>query len=399
MLININDASVLLKVSLSTLRRWDSDGKLKSIRVQNSHRKYDSKDIVYILKNNMDTQVKLKKFKFIDLFAGVWWFHHAFSNLWGECVSAVEFDKNCRITYELNYYNNNKELFDKWLFFEDIREVDEKRIPNHDILCGGFPCQAFSIAWYQKWFSDERGNLFFDIERIIKEKNPSVIFLENVKNLASHDGWRTFGVILQRLKEQGYFIRYKVLNSYEYGDVPQNRERVYIVGFKDWKAYERFEFPKPQKLTKKMRDILEDDVDLSFYYNDKPLFGKLVWEMKNWDTAYQWRRQYVRENKKNLIPTLTANMGTGGHNVPLILDTKGIRKLTPRECFSAQGYPESFKLPKIANSQLYKQAGNSVSVPVLQRIGENILFALGLVWEKHRHFELVSDATEIPLMA
>ena len=165
----------------------------------------------------------------------------------------------------------------------------------------------------------------------------------------------------------------------QYGNVPQNRERIYIIGFLDENAFKKFEFPKKISLTKTIHDCLETEVDKKYFYNDKPLFERIKKDITKKDTVYQWRRQYVRENKKNLIPTLTANMGTGGHNVPLILDTKGIRKLTPRECFSAQGYPESFKLPKIANSQLYKQAGNSVSVPVLQRIGENILFALGLV--------------------
>lgn len=258
-----------------------------------------------------------RKFTFGDLFAWVWWFHQALSNLWGKCVSAVEIDKNCRITYECNYYKDNPEMFDNGYFYEDIRKVDENTFPDCNILCWGFPCQAFSIAWHQKWFNDPRWNLFFDVVRLIQAKNPKVIFLENVKNLVSHDNGNTFRIILDYLENLWYFMKYKVLNSYEYGDVPQNRERIYMVGFKDKNAYELFEFPKPIKLTKKMRDILENNVDLSYYYNGKPLYEKLVNDMTNWDTAYQWRRQYVRENKKNLIPTLTANMGTGGHNVPL----------------------------------------------------------------------------------
>lgn len=369
-----NDVLILLNISITTLDQWELEGKIMYYEEWNNEKQYNSFDIVKILKYN---QKQEKSFKFIDLFSWVWGFHLVFNNLWGECVSAVEFDKNCRITYELNFYNESKEMFDSWCFFEDIRTVNEKKIPNHNILCGWFPCQAFSIAWFQKGFEDDRGNLFFDIERIIKEKKPEVIFLENVKNLTTHDKWKTFWTIIDRLEKQWYFIKHKVLNSCEYWDIPQNRERIYIVWFRDRQAYDKFEFPKPIKLTKKIWDIFEKwNIDKCFYYNNKPMFSILEKEIKNSDTVYQWRRQYVRENKKNLVPTLTANMWTWGHNVPLVLTKDWIRKLTPRECFNAQGFPKSFKLPKISNSQLYKQAGNSVSVPVLQRIWENILLAL-----------------------
>ncbi|MHA8263695.1 DNA (cytosine-5-)-methyltransferase, partial [Lactobacillaceae bacterium Melli_B3] len=174
----------------------------------------------------------------------------------------------------------------------------------------------------------------------------------------------------------------KVLNSKNYGNIPQNRERIYIVGFKDEEVYNSFDFPKPIELETTLNDVIDfgDNVDEKYYYRDgkQTFYNQLEDEVTSQKTVYQWRRQYVRANKSGVIPTLTANMGTGGHNVPLILtDDHQIRKLTPKETFNAQGYPKSFKLPEdVANGQLYKQAGNSVSVPVINRIAENIVSAL-----------------------
>jgi DNA (cytosine-5)-methyltransferase 1 len=162
----------------------------------------------------------------------------------------------------------------------------------------------------------------------------------------------------------------------EYGNVPQNRERIYIVGFKDKKYIDKFEFPDKVKLTNKITDILEDNVDEKYYYNGKPLYEKLKNDVKEFGKVYQWRRQYVRENKKGVSPTLTANMGMGGHNVPIIKDKKGIRKLTPKECSLIQGFPKDFKLPKISDSALYKQFGNSVSVPVLEAVAKKMMEAM-----------------------
>lgn len=320
-----------------------------------------------------------KKFTFIDLFSWIWWFHIALKNIWWECVSACEIDNSARITYEYNFNNWNKEnFFNKWLFFEDITKLKWDEFPNHNILCWGFPCQAFSIAWYRKWFEDERWNLFFDVSRIIKEKKPDVIFLENVKNLKSHDNWKTFETILDTLSHLWYFVKYDILNTYEYWNLPQNRERIYIVWFKNKDSFEKFEFPKKIKLEVEIKNILEDDIDKSFYYEWKTLYEKIKNDITKENVAYQWRRQYVRENKKWIFPTLTANMGTWWHNVPLILTKKWIRKITPKECFKIQGFPEDYKLPLISNSQLYKQAWNSVSVPVLERIWKNIIKALNI---------------------
>jgi DNA (cytosine-5)-methyltransferase 1 len=247
------------------------------------------------------------------------------------------------------------------------------------VLTGGFPCQAFSVAGYRKGFKDPRGNVFWEIIRLLDQKKPEVVFLENVKNLSSHDRGKTFRVILESLSEIGYYVKFAVLNANEYGGVPQNRERIYIVGFRTKKYYNNFSFPGPLKAKPKLQDFIDFDKKVSddFYYEDKYMAKELRKSITRTDTVYQWRRHYVRENKNGLCPTLTANMGTGGHNVPLILSKFGIRKLTPRECFNLMGFPRSFKLPKnLANSHLYKQAGNAVVVGVIERIATNILASL-----------------------
>lgn len=311
--------------------------------------------------------------KVASFFAGVGGIDIAFENAGFDVIWANEFDKYAADTYRLNF--NNK------LVVDDIRNVEAKDIPDFDVMIGGFPCQAFSVAGYRKGFEDERGNLFFELERIFTEKKPQVIFLENVKNLVGHDGGNTFRVILERLKNAGYHVKKEVLNACDYGNLPQNRERIYIVAFLDEKAYKEFEFPEPIKLTNTLKDYIDYDVkqDDKYYYTKEScgFYDELVKNVKNSDTTYQWRRVYVRENKSNLCPTLTANMGTGGHNVPLIYTTTGIRKFTPRECFNIMGYDKDYKLPEnMANTHLYKQAGNSVVVPVIQRIAEEIKLAV-----------------------
>lgn len=311
--------------------------------------------------------------KAVGLFAGVGGIELGFSQNGIETIWANEIDEKASVTYKLNH---NHELIT-----EDINNIDSNDIPDMDILLAGFPCQAFSVAGYRKGFEDERGNIFFQVARILRDKRPSVVFLENVKNLVGHDSGNTYRVILETLHEYGYHVKDKVLNASEYGNVPQNRERIYIVGFLDENAYKNFEFPQPIPLKKTLKDVVAFDnkVDDKYYYTEEKykFYDQLKEEMVNKDTLYQWRRVYVRENKSNLSPTLTANMGTGGHNVPLLLAKHGIRKLTPKECFMLQGYPEDFILPDdMAQSHLYKQAGNSVVVPVIKRIAENISKAL-----------------------
>ncbi|MBR8461474.1 DNA cytosine methyltransferase [Campylobacter sp. faydin G-105] len=305
------------------------------------------------------------------LFAGIGGIELGFKKAGLKIAFANEIDKNANITYKSNFKHLLKTC--------DMRELDPSTLPKVDILVGGFPCQAFSIAGYQKGFNDDRGDIFFDIIRYINALKPEVLFLENVKNLASHDKGRTFKIIQDELNKAGYHIKSAILNTCQYTDIPQNRERIYIVCFKDKNMSEAFKFPKKREnKPRSIRDFLEKNVDDCFYYHNSKYLAELKSVMTNKDTFYQWRRVYVRENKNGLCPTLTANMGMGGHNVPLVLDDNmNIRKITPRECARFQGFDDSFILPtQLSNSALYKQIGNSVSVPVIELIAVQILKVL-----------------------
>jgi len=315
---------------------------------------------------------KNKTFRTLDLFAGIGGIRLGFEKAGFEAVFANDFESNCKNTYDLNFKTSK-------LIVEDIKKIGIDDLPEFDFLLAGFPCQAFSIAGYRKGFDDEkgRGNLFFDIAKIIESRKPEGFLLENVKNLRGHDGGNTFKVISQTLEKLGYCVKHKVLNSMEYGNVPQNRERIYIAGFKNKEHCDKFEFPEPVQLKIKISDLLDENVDEKYCYNGKPLFAKLKNFIKEDGRVYQWRRKYVRENKKGVCPTLTANMGMGGHNVPIIKDKKGIRKLTPAECARIQGFPRSYKLPKnLTDSALYKQIGNSVTVTVVEAVAKQIKKAM-----------------------
>lgn len=309
-------------------------------------------------------------YKVGELFAGIGGIGLAFKDAGFDVVWANEIDEKACFTYSQN--------FEHLVVNKGMQDVNPSELPKVDILTGGFPCQAFSIAGYRKGFNDDRGNLFFDILRYIKALQPKVVFLENVKNLSTHDGGRTFKRIQEELLDAGYYIKSNVLNTSNYSDVPQNRERIYIVCFKDKNLADKFKFPSKVNKLKSIKEMLETNVGEEFYYTNTKYYEQLKREMTNKNTIYQWRRVYVRENKSNLCPTLTANMGTGGHNVPLILDeNNGIRKLTPRECIRFQGFPDNYILPtNLPKSALYKQIGNSVSVPVIKRIAENIFKVL-----------------------
>lgn len=287
-----------------------------------------------------------------------------------------------------------------------------------DILNGGFPCQAFSIAGEQKGFDDERGNLFLSIVDLIEQLGkkfykPRMLFLENVKNLKAHDKGRTYAVIKKKLEESGYIIKEQILNTMYYSDLPQNRERIYIIGFLNkedadkFTLFENLESHKKDKTPEQRADdikkILDFTVDNPKYFYNKNKYPhyyvtseeyalsndkkdvriNLDEDINEMYQFYQLRRgQYVRKNQSNVCPTLTANMGTGGHNVPLILTPdKKIRKLTPAETFRLQGFPvgngyvlpTQYKGKPYSDSYLYKQAGNAVSVPVIQFLAEYIL--------------------------
>ena len=323
-----------------------------------------------------------KIFKVGGLFSGVGGIELGFSNkkqfkiAWG-----TDIDSYASKTYRKNFIHP---------FYEkDINELKGRNLEAVDVLVGGFPCQAFSVAGYQKGFEDKRGDVFFQIIRLINElpKKPKVLLLENVKNIYTHDNKKTFRIIQDSLEKTGYCVFSKIMNTCEYTSVPQNRERTFIVCFLEGKhtfldpskpksTYFQKVFPAEKKTKlKPISDFLENHaVDEKYYYReDKYNYGELVGSITKKNTFYQWRRVYVRENKSGLCPTLTANMGTGGHNVPLIKDDYGIRKITPRECFNLQGFPKNFNLPEeVPNTQLYKQAGNSVTVAVIKKFAEII---------------------------
>jgi DNA (cytosine-5)-methyltransferase 1 len=308
----------------------------------------------------------------ISFFAGVGGIDLGFEQAGFSCLWANEIDPAAATTYRANFANA--------LIQADICSLDPTSIPDAEVLLAGFPCQAFSIAGYRKGFEDERGNLFFDLLKIIQAKQPAALFLENVKNLLTHDGGNTFAVITQALQAHGYFIHYQVLSAAQYGNIPQNRERIYIVAFRDHATYLRFRFPPAVPLRTALHHCIgyQTRVADTYYYTSQKhtFYPVLEAAMTRCDTLYQWRRHYVRENKSGLCPTLTANMGTGGHNVPLVKSDYGIRKLTPRECFNLQGFPADFVLPPLADSKLYKQAGNSVVVAVVAAIARQMRLAM-----------------------
>lgn len=320
----------------------------------------------------------MQKLKCASFFAGVGGIDKGFEqNDLFEVVYANEIDPYPVQTYELN--SNIK------VDCRDVHDVLPSQIPRFDVMLAGFPCQAFSIAGNRKGFNDEkgRGELFFELVRIFKEKKPKVIFLENVKNLVGHDNGKTFSVILSELEKAGYHHQHAVLNAMEYGNIPQNRERIYIVAFKNKKMADKFKFPSEIPLTKKLSDIIDfkKKLDEKYYYTEGKykgdIYERLVEAMDDSNAIYQWRRKYVRKNKSGVVPTLTANQGEGGHNVCLVKTKYGIRKMTPHECFNTQGFPTDFILPEDqGDARLYKQAGNSVCVSVIARIADKIAEAI-----------------------
>lgn len=311
------------------------------------------------------------KFPMIDLFAGTGAFSLAFENTgMVECVFA-----NDMYSASEEAFNGNHNVR---LMNCDINHIDTKTIPTHEILCGGFPCQPFSIAGKQRGFNDQRSNVFYKILEIINEHKPAVIVLENVKNLHSHDNGNTFKIIRKMLSSAGYYIKCQILNTSHVTGVPQNRERIYIVGFRFKEHWREFNFNFDNVEIQPISDYLEDPatIDSEYYYDNRfnswETIKKGVTKHISTNTLYQLRRHYIRENKNKVCPTLTANMGGGGHNVPLLRDNNGIRKLTPRECFNLQGFPKSYALPNQSKSMLYKLAGNAVSYPVVRLLADKI---------------------------
>ncbi len=308
-------------------------------------------------------------FKFIDLFAGVGGIRIPFQELGGECVFTSELDKYAQITYETNF--NDKPQ-------GDITKIHEEDIPNFDILLAGFPCQAFSIAGKRLGFEDTRGTLFFDIARIIKYHRPKAFLLENVKGLINHNKKQTFKTIKETLYELGYNVHFKVLNAKKFG-VPQNRERIYIVGFLD---SVEFNFPLDLNISVKLGDILDEQVDDRYTISDK------LWE------SHQARKQRNREKgwgfgyslfteESEYTSTISARYYKDGSEVLIAQENKNPRKLTPREASRLQGFPENFIIP-VSDTQAYKQFGNSVAVPVIRAVAKEMLYSLNLIPNEYR---------------
>jgi len=325
-------------------------------------------DIIKLLipTNNNTISVSTPTIKMIDLFAGTGAFTKAFEKTGVECIFS-----NDMVEWSKQVYDSN---FTHKLTLGNLNDIKTEDIPKHDILTAGFPCQPFSIAGKQEGFKDERSNVFWKILAIIDLHKPSCVILENVKNLVSHEQGKTFEIIKKSLIEREYHIRFKVINTSEITGIPQHRERIYIVCIKSKDAFDQFSLDFPTIPKSQISSLLLPTVPDKYYYTDKSTSWELVKNsVLKKNTVYQYRRVYVRENKSNNCPTLTANMGGGGHNVPLILDDKGIRKLTPRECFNFQGFPSSYKLPNISDTNLYKLAGNAVSLPVVELIAERLI--------------------------
>lgn len=310
------------------------------------------------------------KFRFIDLFAGIGGIRLAYQNLGGKCVFTSEWNNFSKKTYEANFGE---------VPFGDITKISEKVIPDHDVLLAGFPCQPFSIAGVSKknalgrqhGFLDEtQGTLFFDIARILEYKKPKVFMLENVKNLVSHDKGNTFKVIKNTLTELDYSIYYQVLDGKHF--VPQHRERIIIVGFRNaiFKGKENFQFPKLPEPTAKIKDILEKNIASKYTLSDK------LWNyLQNYAAKHKAQGNgfgFGLTDLNGISRTISARYYKDGSEILIPQEGINPRRLTPRECARLQGFPDEFIIP-VSDNQAYRQFGNSVTVPLIQAVGKQLV--------------------------
>ncbi len=359
---NINDDTdeVYKSVSKEYLKNFYEEGKISG---------YDLEQLLPIQWDVPFPPVKSPKFRFVDLFAGIGGIRLAYQKLGGKCVFTSEWNYYSKKTYEANFGE---------VPFGDITKINEKLIPDHDILLAGFPCQPFSIAGVSKknslgqlhGFLDEtQGTLFFDVARILKHRRPKAFMLENVKNLISHDKGNTFNVILNTLKELEYSVYYKVLDGKHF--VPQHRERIIIVGFdrRVFNGGEKFEFPEMPDIKHKISDILESNVDDKYTLSDK---------------LWNYLQEYARKHKAKgngfgfgmteldgISRTLSARYYKDGAEILIPQNGKNPRRLTPRECARLQGFSDNFIIP-VSDNQAYKQFGNSVVTPLIEAVGKKI---------------------------
>jgi len=302
---------------------------------------------------------------FIDLFAGIGGFRIALERTGAKCVFSSEIDKWACETYERNFgeYPSG-----------DISKIKESEIPSHDILCAGFPCQAFSIGGYRKGFDDTRGTMFFEVARILKNKRPSAFILENVRGILNHDNGETIETIRTILDSLGYDIFESIVNTKDQG-LPQNRERWFCVGFRKSLKISDFEFPEKIPLEKTVSDFLEENVQghemtKIAAMHVKNHYAKFSGKTDSITIASEIRPSRCVMKNDGISPCLTAKMGTGGNNVPVIVELE--RKLTVRECLRLMGFPDEYKIRE-SNYQSYKQIGNSVVVPIVASIASKVI--------------------------
>lgn len=323
------------------------------------------------------------RFTFIDLFAGIGGMRLAFQNLGGACLFSSEWDSQAQTTYRHNFGETP---------FGDITKIDSDFIPKHEILVAGFPCQAFSIAGYKGGFDDTRGTLFFDVARIISDKRPDAFFLENVKGLKGHDKGRTLATILHTLRSDlGYFVPDpEIINARDFG-VPQNRERIFIVGFKNKSAASRFEYPAPLETKSIIADIKEKDVvKVKYYLSQQYLSTLRAHRKRHSDRGNGFGYEVLSDNdianaivvggmgrERNLLVDRRLTDFTPTTNIKGPVNREGIRKMTPREWARLQGFPDDF-LIAVSDAQAYKQFGNSVAVPAVQATAKALLNSLNL---------------------
>ena len=320
-----------------------------------------------IITLSYDIFARMTKYTYVDLFAGIGGIRRGFENAFEnniECVMTSEWDKYAAQTYESNYPGEKVR--------GDITQINEAEVPDHDILLAGFPCQPFSQAGLKKGFDDTRGTLFFDIERIILKKKPRAFLLENVKRLRSHDGGRTFEVILESLKRAGYSnLHTKVLRARDFG-LPQNRERTFIIGFIDNSI--NFEFPKSQAIPTRVGDILDRKIDPKYTISDKLWEGHQRRKRENKLKGKGFGYGIVNEDSE-YTNTISARYYKDGSEILVQQKGKNPRKLTPREAARLQGFPEEFKI-LVSDTQAYKQFGNSVAVNVIEAVASQMRISL-----------------------
>ena len=308
-----------------------------------------------------------------SLFSGIGGIDLAFQQAGFKLSWAIEKDAACCRTYRYNFK-------DAQLIENDIRFVDPSMLSAVDVITAGFPCQPFSVAGKQRGFNDPRGHLFYEVGKFIRAYKPKFVFLENVPNLMDHNDGKTFLVVHDVLSDLNYSIRYRVLRASKYGGVPQIRDRIYIVAFREQEDCDVFQFPGKMDLCVTIEDILHRDQKKHdvYYYSDNCSFYKKASKIvTKRDSIYRVYHDSIKITQNHMCPTLTASMGTSTNQVPLIIDNYGLRKLTLQECLDFQGFPKGFYFPNtITLDEAYKQCGNSVVVPIIRRIAEQIMRVL-----------------------